>query len=67
LHLESLNASKDVLVITKRHTRRFQDLTLDEVADLFQSAQTIGKVIEKEYGATSLTMAMQVYNYAFDG
>lgn len=27
---------------------------------MFQSAQRIGKVIEKEYGATSLTIACQV-------
>jgi hypothetical protein len=27
---------------------------------MFQAAQRIGKVIEKEYGATSLTIACQV-------
>ena len=34
-------------------------MTSDEATDMILSAQTIGKVIEKEYDASSLTMAMQ--------
>ncbi|KAF9582906.1 hypothetical protein BGW38_010602 [Lunasporangiospora selenospora] len=48
-----------VLVISRRNVPRFLDLTPEEVSDMFQSAQRIGKVIEKEYGATSLTLACQ--------
>lgn len=36
------------------------DLTAEEVSDLFQSVQTIGKTIEKATSAKSLTIACQV-------
>ncbi|KAK3832151.1 MAG: hypothetical protein JOS17DRAFT_743142 [Linnemannia elongata] len=49
-----------VLVISRRYVPRFLDLSPEEVNDMFQSAQRIGKIIEKEYGATSLTIACQV-------
>ncbi|ORZ15537.1 HIT-like domain-containing protein [Lobosporangium transversale] len=48
-----------VLVISRRSVPRFLDLNADEVSDMFQSAQRIGKVIEKEYNSTSLTIACQ--------
>ncbi|KAK3825229.1 MAG: HIT-like domain-containing protein [Benniella sp.] len=48
-----------VLVISRRIVPRFLDLTPEEVNDIFQSAQQIGKVVEKEYGGTSLTIACQ--------
>lgn len=31
-----------------------------QVNDIFQSAQQVGRVVEKEYGGTSLTIACQV-------
>ncbi|CAO3661518.1 unnamed protein product [Umbelopsis vinacea] len=34
-------------------------MTSDEASDLILSAQKIGKVIEKEYDGSSLTLAMQ--------
>ncbi|KAL8281529.1 hypothetical protein RQP46_006213 [Phenoliferia psychrophenolica] len=40
-----------VLVIPKRVTPRFGDLTPEEVCDLFLSVQTISRVVEKEYNA----------------
>ncbi|CEP17286.1 hypothetical protein [Parasitella parasitica] len=49
----------DVLVVPKRNTPRLADLDKDETADLMLSAQKIGKVVEKHYGCTSLTMTIQ--------
>ncbi|CAG8746396.1 15_t:CDS:2, partial [Racocetra persica] len=48
-----------VLVAPFRVVPRFSELTFEEISDLFSSAQTIGKVIEREYHATSLTIAIQ--------
>ncbi|KAI8605716.1 HIT-like domain-containing protein [Dissophora ornata] len=48
-----------VLVVSLRPVRRFLDLNPEEVSDMFQSAQRIGKIIEKEYGGSSLTIACQ--------
>ncbi|KAI8357530.1 HIT-like domain-containing protein [Mortierella sp. GBAus27b] len=48
-----------VLVISRRNVPRFLDLTPDEVSDIFQSAQRVGKAVEREYGGTSLTIACQ--------
>ncbi|KAF8939506.1 hypothetical protein BGZ47_008145 [Haplosporangium gracile] len=45
--------------ILPRNVSRFLDLSPEEVSDMFHSAQRIGKVVEKEYGATSLTIACQ--------
>jgi diadenosine tetraphosphate (Ap4A) HIT family hydrolase len=39
---------------------RFSDLTTEEVADLFTSAQVVGRVVEKEYHGESLTITVQV-------
>ncbi|CAG8609503.1 26008_t:CDS:2, partial [Dentiscutata erythropus] len=49
----------DVLVAPFRVVPRFTELTFEEICDLFSCAQTIGKVIEREYHATSLTIAIQ--------
>ena len=38
---------------------RFENLTADEVASLWQTAQHVGKMIEKEYNAESLSFIMQ--------
>ncbi|KAG0252596.1 hypothetical protein DFQ27_007956, partial [Actinomortierella ambigua] len=43
----------------RRPCPRFLDLSPDEVADMFQTAHRVGKVIEREYHATSLTIACQ--------
>lgn len=59
LLLISILAS-DVLVISKRVVPRMADLTSDEMSDLFISVQHISRVIEKEYGAQSMTVACQV-------
>ena len=49
-----------VLVVPKRVVQRFQDLTPEEVSDLFLSTQKVGSVIEKRYQGESLTIAIQV-------
>jgi bis(5'-adenosyl)-triphosphatase len=48
-----------VLVIPRRVVPRFQEMQPDEIADLWLAAQKIGSVVEKEYGATSITFAIQ--------
>ncbi|KAL1922516.1 uncharacterized protein VTP21DRAFT_10055 [Calcarisporiella thermophila] len=48
-----------VLVISRRVVPRFTELSSEEVSDLWVSAQTVAKVIEKEYNAESLTFAIQ--------
>ncbi|KAJ3047377.1 hypothetical protein HK097_011585 [Rhizophlyctis rosea] len=47
------------MVIPRRVVKRFSDLTLEEVSDMFISAQQIGGVIEKEFGGESLTITIQ--------
>ncbi|KAI9593576.1 HIT-like domain-containing protein [Syncephalis fuscata] len=49
----------DVLVVSKRSVSRFNDLSSEEVADLFQSAQTIAHTIEQVYQGHAMTIAMQ--------
>ncbi|KAF9319998.1 hypothetical protein BG003_007524 [Podila horticola] len=46
-------------ILPRRNVPRFLDLSPEEVKDMFQSAQTIGRIVEKEYGGTSLTIACQ--------
>ncbi|KAK9893440.1 HIT-like protein [Cystobasidium minutum MCA 4210] len=53
-----------VLVIPRRLAPRMSDLSAEEVSDLFQSVQTIGKTIEKATNAKSLTIACQDGPYA---
>ncbi|KAL3665459.1 hypothetical protein V7S43_009494 [Phytophthora oleae] len=48
-----------VLVVPKRPVGRFEMLDEDEVSDLWIVAQLIGKKIERHYGASSLTFAIQ--------
>nr|XP_047929661.1 bis(5'-adenosyl)-triphosphatase isoform X2 [Anser cygnoides] len=48
-----------VLVCPLRPVERFRDLCPEEVADLFRMAQRVGNVVEKHFGATSLTISIQ--------
>ncbi|KAK2166489.1 hypothetical protein NP493_1318g00016 [Ridgeia piscesae] len=48
-----------VLVAPMREVERFESLAPAEIADLFQSVQTIAKVVEKHYERTSLTIGVQ--------
>ncbi|GAA5886214.1 hypothetical protein JCM5296_003520 [Sporobolomyces johnsonii] len=48
-----------VLVIPRRVVPRFRDLTPQEVSDLFLSVHQISKVIETEYKAQALNVALQ--------
>ena len=50
----------DVLVVPKRIVPRLSDLTSEEIADAFQTANKIGSVIEKAFDGKSLTIAVQV-------
>eukprot|EP00246_Nothoceros_aenigmaticus_P008482 TRINITY_DN2317_c0_g1_i1.p1 TRINITY_DN2317_c0_g1~~TRINITY_DN2317_c0_g1_i1.p1 ORF type:complete len:113 (-),score=28.23 TRINITY_DN2317_c0_g1_i1:276-614(-) len=38
---------------------RFDDLSAEEVSDLWLTAKLVGKKVEKHYNASSLTFAMQ--------
>lgn len=48
-----------VLVSPVRVVQRFCDLHEEEVSDLFVSTQKICRVIEKEFGSSSLSIAIQ--------
>ncbi|KAK3256307.1 hypothetical protein CYMTET_34549 [Cymbomonas tetramitiformis] len=48
-----------VLIIPRRVALRFQDLSHEEVADIWTLAQRVGSVIEPHFGAVSLTFAIQ--------
>ncbi|GAA5924278.1 bis(5'-adenosyl)-triphosphatase [Sporobolomyces koalae] len=48
-----------VLIIPKRVVPRFRDLTREEVTDLFQSVHQVSRVIELEYKAQALNVALQ--------
>jgi len=48
-----------VLVIPTRVVPRLTDLTTSELASLMSSVQHVGRVIEKVYGADSLSVACQ--------
>ncbi|KAK9823986.1 hypothetical protein WJX72_006802 [[Myrmecia] bisecta] len=48
-----------VLVSPKRVVKRFADLTADEISDLWTLVQKVGKVVEPQHKATSLTLAIQ--------
>ncbi|GAA6000867.1 hypothetical protein JCM10207_004698 [Rhodosporidiobolus poonsookiae] len=48
-----------VLVVPTRVTPRLRDLTPDEVSDLFASVHHISRVIEAEYKAQALNIALQ--------
>ena len=48
-----------VLIASDREARRFQDLTPEEVSDLFKLVHRISPVIEKVFSALALTIAIQ--------
>ena len=48
-----------MLVSPIRVVERFADMTPAEVADMFAVVQKVSGVIEKKYGGTSLTIALQ--------
>lgn len=50
----------DVLVCPLRQVERFRDLRPEELSDLFSTTQTIGRLVERHFNATSLTIAIQV-------
>lgn len=52
--------SSDVLVCPLRLVERFGELRPDELADLFSTTQRVAKLVERHFGATSLTIAIQV-------
>ncbi|XP_066472489.1 bis(5'-adenosyl)-triphosphatase [Tiliqua scincoides] len=48
-----------VLVCPLRPVERFRDLRPEEVADLFRTTQLVGNAVERHFGGTSLTIAVQ--------
>ncbi|XP_039981531.1 bis(5'-adenosyl)-triphosphatase [Xiphias gladius] len=48
-----------VLVCPLRPVERFRDLRPDELADLFSTTQRVAGLVERHFGATSLTIAIQ--------
>jgi len=48
-----------VLVIPNRAVPRLKDLSGEEIADVFLTANTVGKVLEGVYNSESLTIAVQ--------
>ncbi|KAJ2363652.1 Dinucleoside triphosphate hydrolase, partial [Coemansia sp. RSA 2607] len=48
-----------VLIAPRRRTMRFNDLTSDEVTDLFAQGQRVSKVVERLFNAESLTLCIQ--------
>ena len=48
-----------MLVSPLRPAERFSDLTQAEIADLFTTVQKVSNVIQRKYGGTSLTVAVQ--------
>lgn len=50
-----------MLVIPKRVIARFNDLTTDEVTDLFLSVQRITRVLEREYRAGSVFLLHELF------
>lgn len=54
----------DVLVSSIRFTKRLENLTPEEVADLFQTVVKVQKVVENVYKSTSSTICVQDGEYA---
>ncbi|KAF8323136.1 diadenosine 5',5'''-P1,P4-tetraphosphate asymmetrical hydrolase [Clavulina sp. PMI_390] len=48
-----------VLVVPQRVVPRLSDLSPEELADVFQTAQTVSQVIEKAFDGESMTLACQ--------
>ena len=55
-----LHHSADVLVCSTRPVPRLTDLRADELAELMQAVQRVGRVVERAYTAEGLTIACQV-------
>ena len=53
-------APLDVLVSTRRVVGRFEELSVEEVRDMFQCAHRVAPVLRREFGASSLTISVQV-------
>jgi bis(5'-adenosyl)-triphosphatase len=49
----------DVLLTPIRPAERFADLNPSELSDLFQAVHKVSSVIERHFGGTSLTIAVQ--------
>lgn len=58
-------SSPDVLVCPLRTVERFGELRPDELADLFSTTQRVANLVERHFGATSLTIAIQVKHRHF--
>ncbi|XP_047123280.1 bis(5'-adenosyl)-triphosphatase [Hydra vulgaris] len=48
-----------ILVAPQRCVERFADLNSDEISDLFLTTQTVSKIVQKHFNATSMTIAIQ--------
>ena len=53
-------APLDVLVSTRRVVGRFEELSVEEVRDMFLCAHRVAPVLRREFGASSLTISVQV-------
>ena len=63
MDLEYRHNLTDVLILPQRVVPRLADLDHEEVSDLFQSAQTVGKALESAYNAQALTISLQVCSF----
>ena len=59
--------TKDVLVLPRRVVPRLSELEMNEINDLFQSVQAVGKAVERAYKAEGLTISIQVSAAASSG
>lgn len=55
---------KDVLVSSLRCAKRLENLSADEVADLFQTVVKVQKVMELVHNSSSSTICVQDGKYA---
>lgn len=55
----SCSSQGHCLVISKRVTPRFSDLSSDEISDLWITAKTVGVSLEKHFDAQALNYAIQ--------
>uniref|UniRef100_H3CD34 Bis(5'-adenosyl)-triphosphatase n=1 Tax=Tetraodon nigroviridis TaxID=99883 RepID=H3CD34_TETNG len=59
VHNAPVTPAQYVLVCPLRLVERFGDLQPDELADLFSTTQRVASLVERHFGATSLTIAIQ--------
>lgn len=59
-----LTVKSDVLISSIRVARRLEDLSPEEVADLFQTTVKVQKVVERVYNANSSTICVQDGQFA---